>query len=264
MKHRLQILEEFQSSSWGQIMIREAISIASDCISDDMFVYIFKKVKDIGRDEGRKVFIEGWTVTDEEPTYYSSIGSTDEPRSVGQFMETLYSKQGERKRPTQPDTRFWSLWYTFNLMFEGTGLVIKDGRVTVTDKEYMDKLILDWTEVLSKADGRPMILVLGEYSMEEMDSINNFTANELEYHLDKVKDLLDGNAGDIFDNTNSDILTKGMDGKVKSAKNRLLMRYNFWKGLLNLKLFWKDGEHEDALSLAKTYSITTDKWKPTL
>jgi hypothetical protein len=255
MKSELQIVEEFQSSNFGQMSIREAVFIAHDVMKKKKFVYIFKKVRNFDEQANKRIFREGWITTPDDPSYYSTIGSVDVARPVGAFMETLYSKQGERKRPTRPNTRFWSLWYTFNLMFGDAGLVITDSRVQVTDKDHMYKLIRRWENILSKADGRPMITVLGEYTMAEMDKLENMSDVDLDTEIYKLKGLLDVNSPYThFEDTPEYILTKGMQGRIKAAQSRLEMRLAFWSE--------KRRTNEGILTLAKIYSLTTDKWVP--
>lgn len=255
MKHVLQITEEFQSSNFGQISIREAVFIARDVMKKKKFVYIFKKVRNFDEEDTKRVFREGWITTADKPSYYSSIGSVDKARPVGAFMETLYSKEGERKKPTRPDTRFWSLWYTFNLMFGDAGLTVVKSRVVVDDKDMMYTLINRWEDILAKADGRPMITVLGEYSMSEMDLLQNMSDLDLDNEIYKLKGLLEKDAPYLyFEDSPNYILAKGMTGRVKTARSRLEMRVAFWTE--------KRRTNEGLMELAKIYSLTTDKWVP--
>ena len=252
MKNELHIVEEFQSSPWGQICIREAICIAREILKKKKFVYLFKKVRSFGNDGDSKIFREGWAITDNRPGYYHSIGSFDKAHQVGYRMDTLYSKEGERKVPKQLQTNYWSLWYKFELMFGEAGLRHQDGRITVDDKAMMGRLIEEWDDVLSKADGRPMITVLAEYTKDELDRIHRLSNHELDYEIRSLDMYITGEAGKTFEVNKTPILAKGMNGPVKAAKIRLGMRRDFW-------IRWR-GVRGDILTLAKEYSVTTDKW----
>ncbi len=252
MKHELHIVEEFQSSPWGQICIREALNIAREILKKKKYVYLFKKVRSFDDEGDGTVFREGWTITDNRAGYYHSIGSFDKSHEVGFRMGTLYSKEGERKVPIDLPTNYWSIWYKFDLMFHEAGFIQTNGRITVKDKHLMGKLIDGWEDALIKADGRPMLAVLAEYSKYELDAISTMTDREVEYEIRTIDFLIGGDGSKYFDEDNLPILAKGMSGIVKAAKIRLGMRREFWLRYAAVR--------GDIVGLAKEYSVTTDKW----
>ena len=252
MKHELHIVEEFQSSPWGQICVREALYVAREMMKKKKFVYLFKKVRSFGSEEEGSVFREGWAITDQRPGYYHSIGSLNSAHEVGYKMTTLYSKKGERKVPIDLETNYWSIWHKFNLMFGDAGLMHNAGRVTVKDKDLMGKLIAQWEDILTNADGRPMVSVLAEYTKDDIDRLTAMTEREIEYEVRTIDYMIAGDCSKNFDTENLPILAKGMDGIVNAARIRLGMRRDFW-------LRWNK-VRGDILELAKEYSVTTDKW----
>lgn len=251
MNNELAIVEEFQSSQWGQISVREALSIAEDVLNEEKYVYVFKKSTNVGKDGNKKTYTEGWKVIEAAPNYYHSIGSMDRELEVGYFLKTLFSKQGEKKIPYDLPTNYWSLWFRFQQMFASAGITVLDGEVDVTDEVHMQELIDEWKAILATADGRPMITVLAEYTKEELDTIASWDDNQMGLELAELNSLVDCTTGLKFKGTET-LLVKSMTGKVKSCKSRLAMRRGFWE-------LWRD-QRGDMLELAKTYSVITDKW----
>ena len=252
MKNELAIIEEFQSSQWGQISIREALCIAQDVLNENKYVYVFKKDNDVFEEKGKKVYVEGWSVIGGNPNYYHSIGSMDTRLEVGYFIKTMESKQGEEKKSITLPTNYWSLWYRFNRMFDEAELHIVEGRVITSSPKKLQGLIEGWEKVLASADGSPMIPVIAEYTQEELTTIVNWSPKQLQAELDKLKELINTKVSTSFTQGESSLLTKGMDGRVKACKSRLSMRRNFWKK-------WSE-QRGDIVQLAKTYSVTTDRW----
>ena len=263
--NELQILERFQCSQWEHTSIREAISIAKD-LTEDKFVYVFKKESGTHEDEETqtRTFTDGWRVSSVKPSYYHTIGSSDKPMTLEDLIVTVISRSGpgwkEPKETFTPTTRFWSLWHTFSIMFGGAVGVsrghgesdTKTGQVYIKDKRLLFTLITKWTNLLSRADGRPMITILGLYTGEQLDKILNTTREELDKEIGILQEYIDGTKGKTFEESPVSLLALGLSGRTRIAITRLEMRKAFW-------IEW-NRTREDVFSLAKSYSITTTAW----
>lgn len=265
MNNELQILERFQCSQWEHTSIREAIAIAKD-LTEDINVYVFKKESFTEESEDRTVrtFKDGWRVSEVKPSYYHAIGSSKEPLTKDNLMVTVVSRSGpgwkEPKETFSVTTRFWSLWHTFSIMFGGAVAVsqgahahsLPKGSVYIKDKAYLFRLIRQWSDLLSRADGRPMITILGLFTGEQLDGIVRSTKEGFQKEIDALQEYIDGERGKAFEGSELSLLAVGLTGRVRIAITRLEMRKAFW-------VEW-NRTREDVFSLAKTYSLTTTSW----
>ena len=244
----LHILEELQSSQWGHVSIREALALGRELLEGSHTVHVFKRKTNRFHEDNRAVFEEGWKVTDEAPGFYHCIGSSAEQLPLEHFMKTLSSTAGRKRINIPHTTRYWSLYYIFSTMFQG-GHNHVGGEVIMTDRELIEQTVNFWEETLANADGRPMLNVLGEYTLDELHMLSEMEAEEFVYHLLKLNQLIkDGKDEELLKELQGKcILLKGLEGKYRAVINRLTMRVGFWSK------YAETGD--DFFTLAKTYTL---------
>lgn len=255
MKNVNEIIEVFSSSTWGHHSIWNAIQSVEDLLNN-INLYVFRKKRQTTREEGLKVFREGWILTDIFPTFYMCLGSMSEYHQVGYYMPTLVSIQGEPKTKIDLPVSHWSNWHTFTLLFGEDAFFFSEGKVSIKNKKKTSSLLIKWKEILSHLDSHPMHRVLDlYYSKFELSRIEMADAQQVCLWIDELEKFARDKVRTISEEDTLPLLAKGLTGLSKTLETRRQMRIAFWKA-------WNT-RRCDLIIFAKTFQSPTAQieWK---
>lgn len=243
------ILEELDSSKYGHLLIRDALSIAERLLAgEDIFIYMRWRTWVPGENGEEDTYVEGWRAIDYGIGIFSHmVGCPEMEIEDTRKFTTMSSKRGEPKQNFTMPVRFWSSWFTFRQMFSMNNMYVDKGRVTITNRAEFTKEFQHWEDVISKSLGRPMEHALKAYSVKQMEELQSLTKTE-------IRQLVQETATGVANRqVVRNILTVNVGKTMTIAQAKLHSRMEFWIAVTDRDL--------EFLEYAKLYAPNTPEWE---